>query len=445
MMTRDNIKRVAAEALMLVILSVALLLLGTWLSSFKKNDRLQFSYDGRFMNVLPADTYTEINSSLVDNSNEVSHVYEALTADGNTLGYIIDLEVFDDTGRSLHFLTGITYDGASLTGIRHIADEANPIPITEEEISILAASTVGRQIPVALQQNDQNVISEAISEPQRLSGLQDGVYYAQALEKDRNGYIDYVEMEISDGIIVRVQWDAMNVDRTTRNRREASLTGDYSTSGEPWANQSYNICRALMQLQNPGLLAMKSDGTTEIVEGVTVNIRPFVELAEECIANSRAGFDKDAYMAGLNMVLIDLFTSDAETLGILDATGHVVYSFDEYPNLFARLDEAGNAISYMNIREYVEEAGGFEGNGEGSYFPNPDSHDQQTPGIPDGSEDGVSPNGDNIITENVDGLPQSEIRNRIEGLPDNEEASSYYITAINTSYSFLKNYLNWVA
>lgn len=443
-MTRENIKKTAAQAFLLVVLSVALLLLGAWLSGYKKNDRLQFSYDGRFMSVLPADSYREIRSSLVDESAEVSHVYEALTADGSTLGYIIDLQVFDDSGRSLHFLTGITYDGAQLTGVRHLADEENPIPITTEEMEILARSTVGKQIPVALLPSSQDLIAEAISEPDRLAGLNDGVYYAQALEKDRKGYIDYVEMEIRDGIIIRVQWDAMNVDRTTRNRREASLSGDYPTTGEPWANQSYNICRALMQLQDPDLLAMKSDGTTEIVEGVTVTVRPFVELAWECIANSRAGFDKDMYMAGMNSVLEEIFSSDAETLGLLDSEGRIVYSFDEYPDVLSYHDEDGNVTGRMDIRGYVER--GLDTD-EQTGPVDPDTPAQ--PGSSEdgliGSEDGIIEEGDDVITDNVDGLPQSEIRNRIEGLPDNETASAYYVTAINTSYVFLKNYLNWVA
>ena len=272
----------------------------------------------------------------------------------------------------------------------------------------------------------------------------DGVYYAQALEKDRKGYIDYVEMEIRDGIIIRVQWDAMNVDRTTRNRREASLSGDYPTTGEPWANQSYNICRALMQLQDPDLLAMKSDGTTEIVEGVTVTVRPFVELAWECIANSRAGFDKDMYMAGMNSVLEEIFSSDAETLGLLDSEGRIVYSFDEYPDVLSYHDEEGNVTGRMDIRGYVER--GLDTD-EQTGPVDPDTPAQ--PGSSEdgliGSEDGIIEEGDDVITDNVDGLPQSEIRNRIEGLPDNETASAYYVTAINTSYVFLKNYLNWVA
>ena len=89
---------------------------------------------------------------------------------------------------------------------------------------------------------------------------------------DKLGYIDYVEIEIEGGVITKVKWDAFNMDPTTENRSAASLSGAYEVSGLDWATQSYNICHALLEWQDPEKLAMKSDGTTEIVPGVTTNI-----------------------------------------------------------------------------------------------------------------------------------------------------------------------------
>ncbi len=441
------IRKTTLEALMLVALSVAVLIFGAFLSSDEESKRVQRNYAERFGDVLPADRYEELPSEAFSSYEEISHVYEAFDEEGNPYGFVIDLTVTTKDYTQLHLLTGITYDGAELTGIKHIADEEFPASITDEEIDLIAGQCLFSQVPVALNGNDMAIDPEQVTST--IYGLNDGVYYAQKLYADNSGYLDFVEMEVRDGLIVSVQWDAFNVDRTTKNKREASLTGAYSVSGELWATQAYNLCHKLLLVQDPAELAMKSDGTTDIVDGVTINIRPFTELVQECIGYSMQGYTKDMYLEDLSGVITYLFGGTPEELGLTTSDGYIVYSFDDYPNLFKELDEDGNVIGDLTLAQTAMSLtgqGGDDGEGYVEGIETPVSGNIVQRDDNEGYEDGIIPDNDiKISSESVDGIPFSEIRTSIDGIPGASQRSEYVISGINISYKFLKEYLNWMA
>ncbi|MBO4242331.1 MAG: hypothetical protein J5883_03545 [Clostridiales bacterium] len=443
------VRKITVEALLLVVLSVVLLIIGSFLSSDEENRRVQQKYKDRFGHILEADYYEELDASAYEGYDEISHVYEGFRNDGSPVGFVIDLTVNTKDYTELHLLTGITFDGAELTGIEHIHDEQFPASITDEEIQIIAGQTVDMQVPVALAGSDAVIDPDMVSN--MIPGLNDGTYYAQMLEADNSGYIDYIEMDVEDGVITRISWDAFNIDRTTRNKREASLNGAYSVSGELWATQSYNLCHELLTLQDPSELAMKSDGTTDIVDGVTISIRPFVDLVNECIGYSREGYDKDSYMEDMTTLVTYLFQDSPENLGMLTDEGYIVYSFEDYPNLFKIFDENEVYIRDLSISEAADAVSGGlittedeEGGEEGDDNDNSSVND---PGyINEGYEDGIIPEGERRQYEDsIDGIPVSEIRTYIDGIPGSSGRSEYVISGINISYKFLKSYLGWMA
>ena len=308
---------------------------------------------------------------------------------------------------------------------------------------------IGKQIPIAFVKEEKK--DDKKSDKIIVPGLNDGVYYAQRLYDDRNRYIDYVEMEVKNGIITRVNWDAFSTDKTNQDRSEAALKGAYVVSGLDWATQSYNICHALLECQDPDRLAMKSDGTTDIVKGVTCDIRPFVELTMECIANSRANYDKQKYMIGLDMILLHLYQKDAEDLEYLNDDGHIVFSFEKTPEIYTVYNEDNVAIGYMGVMEieakirgitipnYVDNTGTQTGNNQNG---------NQGSGVVeyDGAEDGLNSGGstdDQIFTESLDDLPMTEMASFIEPLSDRYDQTRTVVKACNTCYKFLKEYLNW--
>lgn len=434
MFSRDNVIRFTIEAICLAIVSVVVIMLGVLATNSNEYQRVQRSYYEDYHQVLEASSYEPVQSSLIEGYSSVSNVYEGIDASGNPLGYVVEVEVTDhQTGNPLCLLVGVDYNTAQLTGLTRSPRDTRTSAITDEQIAVIAEQTLGSQIPVAygvdLQTSDQDS-----SDQVRLSGLNDGIYYAQTLSADRTGYIDYVEMSIENGVITMVQWDAFNTDMNIKNRRESSLDGVYEVSGLNWASQSYILCHALIDVQNPDLLAMKSDGTTDIIDGVTVNIRTFINLCVECIENSRAGFDKDMYFAGLQEIIDSLFAADFESLGVVNDDGFIVFSFDGYPGVFLNDD----AVS-LNVRQKVT--------GDMSDYSDFDSAsaDGSEETIDGGSEDGVRMSETSYDADSVDGLPMNEIKTYIDGIDGHIVITSDIVSAVNSAYKFLKDYLNWMA
>ncbi|MBQ7274650.1 MAG: hypothetical protein IJR15_04250 [Clostridiales bacterium] len=434
MLSRDNVVRFTVEAILFFVLSALLVVAGILATNSSEYTRVQSELAVDFAGVLPADSYVPVQSALVEGYG-ITNVYEGIGEDGNSNGYVVEIEVTDhQTGNPLNLLIGIDYNTAALTGLERAPDDQGLSAITDEDISVILAQTLGQQIPVAYGVQRQDTDDNA--EQQVLTGLNDGIYYAQTLSADRSGYIDYVEMSIENGVITMVQWDAFNVDMNIKNRRESSLDGVYEVSGLNWASQSYILCHALMDVQNPDLLAMKSDGTTDIIDGVTVNIRTFVELCVECIENSRAEFDKDMYFAGMREIVDNLFEGDFESLGVMNDDGFIVFTFDGYPGVFA-LPDGGQ----MNVRQKIT--------GDLADYSDFDSTaadgGEQMTTTDRGNEDGIRTEDSAYDADSIDGIPMAEINTYIDGIEGDIMSTADIVTAINTTYRFLKDYLNWMA
>jgi len=434
MLTRKNVIRFTIETILMIVLSGLVIVVGILLTNNRKNERVQNEYRAEFYDVLPADTYNEVESLIINRYSGLSEVYEGRNSSG-IVGYILKIDVIDHiNGMPLSLYVGVNYHTGELTGIKRASTDTNSSTITDEQIELINIQTMNEAIPVALGQTQEEAIDEAL-EQTRLTGLNDGVYYAQSLSADSSGYIDYVEMVIENGLITTVQWNAFNTDMNIKNRRDSSLDGVYSVSGLNWASQSYILCHALIDCQSPDLLAMKSDGTTDIIDGVTINIRTFYDLSVECIENSRAGFDRTSYFDGLSSIIEDLLNNTPETLGIVNDDGYIVFSFSGYPSVFL----SDNGTSTINVRQRVT--------GDMTNYSDFESgvQDDSEESLTVGNEDGVRLDEQNSNADSIDGLPISEIRTFIEGIEGNETASLDIITAINTTYKFLKDYLNWMA
>ena len=166
-------------------------------------------------------------------------------------------------------------------------------------------------------------------------------------------------------------------------------------------------------MQDPVKLAMKSDGKTEIIDGVTIDISMFVKLVNICIDYSRSSYTKEMFIRDQAADKKDDSQKDSETkepeettqAPSPDTTQPVAY--DESPT-----------VSPTKAPSQVDVIGG---------------------------EDGVvSGDGTNVLSDSVDGIPMSEIRTYIEGLPDDRSRSAALLTTVNQAYKFIREYLNWV-
>lgn len=450
MMTHAQLKLFITEAVLLLVLSAAIVVGGYFISSENANKRLQNEYHDRFYAVLESSVYEKVKSKALDDFPEIQGVYIGYNDAGIPVGYVVDLTVTSTGGQSLSILVALDYESTRITGLAlNPVDGEDAYTISDEYMEQIKEQLIGKQIPIAFV-SEENIDVDENSENYTVKGLHDGVYYAQRLYDDRNRYIDYVEMEIENGVITKVKWDAFSTDKTNQDRSEASLKGAYEISGLDWATQSYNICHALLDCQDPDRLAMKSDGTTDIVDGVTCDIRPFVDLTKECIANSQAGYSKNDYVKGINAMLVYLYEQDAGELGIVNEDGHIVFSFEDNPELYTIYNDDEVAVGYIGVRQIVANINGTGGSGSVSpditTTPQNDDFPSANPADYDSSEDGLTPGGEaenQIFSDSIDDIPMSEIASKVDPIPEAYDQTRMVISACNICYKFLKEYLNW--
>ena len=464
MMTRNGIRRFVFETAIVMIIAAIIVVGGYFVSRSKENERLQEEYIRDFTPVLPASSYAPLNTAILKDYPDIKACYLGYDSEHNIAGYVIDIDRVSDDNTSVHLLVGIDYESSLVTGIEHVSDEEAPLITDENAFGMVKDCLVGSIIPVAI--SDEGDVPDDDSEKQVLTGdLINGVYYAQSMTADKDGYIDFVEIEVSKGEISRIQWDAFNIDPTTKLRSLSSLSGAYTVSGENWATQSYNVCHAMLELQSPEKLAMKSDGTTQLVEGVTCNIRKFVELAKECIDNSKAGFDKKRYFEALGNIVSRVKGKTAEDLGIVNEDGYIVISFQDDPDVYTltKTDSEGNKKAYAVIGVRQIEAGYQKQQEEGQDDKDPQDKEDKKPEDQDKDTEKTNPTGNESavnldpgedgknddndksdLVGSIDDLPIAEISTFVEAPPGFYREVRTVVTSLNTCYKFLKDYLNWL-
>ena len=444
MMTRSQIRVFVTEALLLAVLSAILIVSGFLWSNDRADRRLQREYKQKIGSDLPAESYTQLTGKVLYDFPEINSVYRGYDKDGTPIGYVFDMTVVlpSDKNTKMDFRIGIDYETSRVTGI--MCED----PKADRRLKYIESTLKGKQIPIAFRRADTTVSDNESYSP--VEGLNDGIYYAQRLIDDRSKFVDYVEMEIRGGRITRVNWDAFNLDMTTEDRSYASLSGAYEISGLDWAVQSYNICHALLKLQDPDRLAMKSDGTTSIIEGVTCSIQCFVDLSKECINNSRAGYTKDKYLSAITRIYTETMGTSPDADGVRNKAGYIAFSFEKTPEVYTIYDESGTARGYKTVREIEAELNGKKIKNV-TPTPTPPPEDAPDPNNEkrnpeSGGEDGyVRGSGEDELTlsESIDDLPMAEVVTYIYPPSDSYTEARLAIRAFNTGYKFLKAYLNW--
>lgn len=391
-MTRAMIRVLLTRAGILFLVTMAFLLS----MNFSTNRRLaaekQESYRETFGTVLPADRYDEI--SLAGFREEYPTVRNAYTAyTNNTLtGYVV--EVLGSTAEA-EILTrmGFSADGKTLLALQVIPQEGNGEGIAE---SSFRQQFQNIRVPAALLADLPDVGSETYEYP-AVAGLNDGTFREMLSEADESGYRDYVEIVVQNGRIVAVTWDAVQTDGG-KNRAKASVNGEYviDDSDVLWAVQAYAMQNVLIEVQDPAKIAIKSDGTTEVVPNVTVNVNAFVILSNRCIDDSKNGRQATPQTEG-------------STAGSNDVTSESA------------------ALSPTPTQGVSEITPGAE----------------ETKSSFAGSEDGfVISDQSNTLSDTIDGIPTTEIKTKIVEAEGARKQSRTVVTCVNRAYLFLTEYLN---
>lgn len=407
-MTRSFFKGLSIRASVCLVLSMSFLLTCLWYSRRVNRSREQEEYREVYGSLLVASEYRSLKSDVLENHEDVKSVFSAYDETGRLLGYIVDVEMQTSAGY-VHTQMSISDSGENLLNIRVIGEEEDGPSFSEEEMALLREQLKGARIPVSIRQ-DVKIDTPHQVDYDPLMGLHDGVYYSKNEKASQDGYTDYCEIEVRGGRIVRATWDALD-EQTHKTRSQDSISGDYKISGNIWADQAYRLQNHLVLVQDPVKLAMKSDGKTEIIEGVTIDISTFVKLVNACIEYSRTSYTKDLYLAD---------HTSKDNKGDKEETT---------PELTAETTQSPDTSD------------------PGSAIPTPSAAPTKAPsqiGVIGGEDGVVSGDDENVLSDSVDGIPMSEIRSYIDGLPEDRSRTAALLTTVNQAYKFIREYLNWV-
>lgn len=107
----------------------------------------------------------------------------------------------------------------------------------------------------------------------------DGWFYAKAAAADSNGYFSTALVTIVNGRIVSVALNGVHKDGGD-SKFVRAVKGTYKMNAKQgeWNVQIARVEAAIVQLQDPAKIVVKSDGKTDAVSGVSVTIGDFMPL-----------------------------------------------------------------------------------------------------------------------------------------------------------------------
>ena len=117
----------------------------------------------------------------------------------------------------------------------------------------------------------------------------DGFYFAEQPEFSKSGWKYQAVIEVKGGKIVSANWNAIN-NLGQPDKKSYAAAGSYGMAkvakqGE-WHVQAARVEAELIKLQSPAKIAVKSDGKTDAVSGVTITVGEFTELAAKALASA---------------------------------------------------------------------------------------------------------------------------------------------------------------
>lgn len=133
----------------------------------------------------------------------------------------------------------------------------------------------------------ERAINQAKGLPQ--GPLKDGEYTEEAADFDEaSGYKDSVTIQVEDGLIVSVNWDATHKDGGDA-KKARSVSGEYDmkNDGLKWHEQAEAMENALLYFQDASKIALSNEGTPDAVSGVSIHVNAFVELAAKAISAAK--------------------------------------------------------------------------------------------------------------------------------------------------------------
>lgn len=117
--------------------------------------------------------------------------------------------------------------------------------------------------------------------PMEVGRYQDGHYYAQTSIENSDS-LHIINLIVQNGYIIAVNWDTILSDKETKLASE-TIVGQELT--EQWKEQSTLLEQYLLEIQDPMQMTFNENDKTNDVNGVTIDVHQFIELATKALAN----------------------------------------------------------------------------------------------------------------------------------------------------------------
>ncbi len=136
--------------------------------------------------------------------------------------------------------------------------------------------------------------------PAPADGYADGSYYAEGDFAEKSGWKEVVSIEVKDGKIIDVNWNALHKDGGL-DKKVSSETGAYGmvehgNAQAEWHEQAAKIEQFIVEKQSAADLKLNDEGKTDAVSGVSIGAGEFVQLVDKAL---KAGpVERGAYKDG---------------------------------------------------------------------------------------------------------------------------------------------------
>lgn len=402
-MTRAIFRKLLIQAGVLLLVTFFFLLVMNMATNRRLESEKQDGLQKTLGIVLPAERYRQITlTSYQEKYPSIQSAFAAYDKTDTVIGYIFDVTNETETGKITARMS-FSPDGQTLIALRVLDSDENNAAEDAVSSQEFYSQFEGIRVPAALLADLPEKDSSIVEYPP-ISGLTDGTFREQQQKEDEAGYKDFVEIVVKGGRITAVTWDAVQTDGGN-NRAKASVDGEFVLADNSviWAAQAYEMQNKLIEVQDPAKIAIKSDGTTEVVPDVSVSVNAFVSLANKCIEDSKSG-------------LVSASVTPAETApGALNSDAAAPTLQPSSQPSSQPSETPGNAASDPSA---------------------------ETSGVYLGSEDGVVKNSDGgILPDTIDGLPSSFIKSKIKEASGYRQSSRTVVSCVNQAYVFLTEYL----
>jgi major membrane immunogen (membrane-anchored lipoprotein) len=137
------------------------------------------------------------------------------------------------------------------------------------------------------------LVAKALASPAVPKGIykKDGWFFQAQSDFDaKTGWKDSVLVTVVNGTIVDVLWNGVSNDKTKKSKLVTDLAGGYgmekAAKKGAWNVQAKAVQDAIIKAQDPALIALKADGTTDAISGASIHPTA-VSLAVEALKAAR--------------------------------------------------------------------------------------------------------------------------------------------------------------